>query len=193
MDFKTILVIPTVLIYQTRPESSTMKIRNGKNAQRKAISPIIATVLIIAVTLIAAVAIGGFVFGIFGTSSQSAQIQVTTAALAHADFTTGGAGTAVTACGNAVPATSYMTLTNSGTAGATVTGVSLTWAGATNPYTLPAGCTVGAAGSTGSTGATVYLTFASEKIATLVVAGQTYSGTITLSNGAQLLFTGTWQ
>src|SRR5271154_4650843 len=77
MNFKTILVIPTLLIYQTGSVSSTMKIRNGKYAQRKAISPIIATVLIIAVTLIAAVAIGGFVFGIFGSASSSAQVQVT--------------------------------------------------------------------------------------------------------------------
>jgi hypothetical protein len=25
------------------------------------------------------------------------------------------------------------------------------------------------------------------------ISGQTYTGTVTLSNGAQLLFTGTWQ
>lgn len=37
----------------------------------------LATVLIIAVTLIASVVIGGFVFGIFGSSSNSAQLAVT--------------------------------------------------------------------------------------------------------------------
>ncbi len=57
-----------------------MKIRNGKY-ERKAISPIIATVLIIAVTLIAAVAIGGFVFGIFGSASNTAQVEVTAVTL----------------------------------------------------------------------------------------------------------------
>src|SRR5271169_3542280 len=51
------------------------------SGHRKAISPIIATVLIIAVTLIAAVAIGGFVFGIFGSSSNSGEVQVTGIAL----------------------------------------------------------------------------------------------------------------
>ena len=189
MDFKTILVIPTVLIYQTGSEVLTMKIRNGKYGQRKAISPIIATVLIIAVTLIAAVAIGGFVFGIFGTSSQAAQISVTGTTITAAGFGTGSAGTIT--CVTSAPASPYLTLTNSGSAGAQVTGVVITWAGVNNNFAMTATCTVGAAGSAS---AVTYAEFvATPKVSVLAVAGQTYSGTVTLSNGAQLLFTGTWQ
>ncbi len=38
--------------------------------QRRAISPVLATVILVVITLIAAVAIATFVFGIFGTSPQ---------------------------------------------------------------------------------------------------------------------------
>jgi len=166
-----------------------MKTWNGKYAQRKAISPIIATVLIIAVTLIAAVAIGGFVFGIFGTASQSAQVSVTNTALLGTDFT--AAGTATYTCKTAATAGLTLTLTNIGTAGATVTGATITWAGANNAFTDATTCTVGAAGSAT---ATTYIVFTSPALVTIAaVSGQTYSGTVTLSNGAALLFTGTWE
>jgi hypothetical protein len=52
-------------------------------------------------------------------------------------------------------------------------------------------CSIGASGSTT---ATTYLVFpATSKITPSAVSGQTYTGTVTLSNGAQLLLTGTWQ
>ena len=51
-----------------------MKIVNSR--KRKAISPVLATVILIAITLIAAVAIATFVFGIFGTSAAPAQLSV---------------------------------------------------------------------------------------------------------------------
>ncbi|HXX72938.1 MAG TPA: archaellin/type IV pilin N-terminal domain-containing protein, partial [Candidatus Acidoferrales bacterium] len=43
--------------------------------KRKAISPVLATVILIAITLIAAIAIAGFVFGLFGTFTSTAQVQ----------------------------------------------------------------------------------------------------------------------
>ena len=43
--------------------------------QRKGISPIIATVLIIAATLIAFAAVAGYVFGLFGSSTSGANAQ----------------------------------------------------------------------------------------------------------------------
>jgi flagellin-like protein len=166
-----------------------MKIRNGKYAQRKAISPIIATVLIIAVTLIAAVAIGGFVFGIFGSSSATANVSVTASNFAAASFVGGGPSGTVT-CVSASPTGQYLTLTNSGTAAGTVTGLTISWGGATNSFTVPAGCDVGAAGSAS---ATLYLEIASPELSTAASSGQTYSLTATMSNGAGLLYTGTWQ
>jgi len=44
-------------------------------ARRKAISPILATVILIAITLIASIAIGGFVFGLFGTYTNNAKVE----------------------------------------------------------------------------------------------------------------------
>jgi flagellin-like protein len=190
MDLKTILVIPTVLIRRTESVRATMKAQIGrKYGQRRAISPIIATVLIIAVTLIAAVAIGGFVFGIFGTSSQAATISVTGATLTTAGFGTGTSGTIT--CVTTAPTVPYLTLTNAGSASSQVTGVTVTWAGAANNFAMTAACSVGAAGSAS---AVTYAEFvASPQVSVAPVSGQSYSGTVTLSNGAQLLFTGTWQ
>ena len=171
-----------------------MKIRNGKYAQRKAISPIIATVLIIAVTLIAAVAIGGFVFGIFGSSSSTAQVQVTSQNLLAADNLL--AGTTSTFACNVAGAANNIVLTNTGTAATTVTGVTITWAGSVNSMTPSTACTVAAAGNTGLTtnGNPISLNIlATNKLATAnAVTGQTYTGTVTMGNGAVLLFTGTF-
>src|SRR5712664_4937301 len=99
-----------------------MNPRYGKNGQRKAISPIIATVLIIAVTLIASVAIGGFVFGIFAQGQNSAQVAVTGTALIAADFLVGGTTTTFTCASTS--AIAYLTLTNTGTGSASVATIS---------------------------------------------------------------------
>jgi len=159
--------------------------------QRRAISPIIATVLIIAVTLIAAVAIGGFVFGIFGSSSNVAQIGVTGTAMLAADFKTGGSTSTFT-CATTAPATAYITLTNTGTAAATVVSVTITWAGSNNAFSGPSTCSVGGAGSATATSYIVFPT-TSTVLTSNAAAGQTYNGVATLSNGATVLFTGTWQ
>ena len=172
-----------------------MKIRNGhgKYATRKAISPIIATVLIIAVTLIAAVAIGGFVFGIFGSSSSSAQVSVTSQNLVAASNKASGSTTAFTC--NVAGAANDLTLTNTGTAATTVTGVTITWAGAVNSFTVSGVCTVAAAGNAGATtnGNPISILFpATNTLSSDAVTGQSYTGTVTLGNGAVLLFQGTW-
>jgi len=160
---------------------------------RKGISPIIATVLIIAVTLIAAVAIGGFVFGIFGSSSSSAQVSVTAQNLIATDNL--AAGTTTTFACNVAGAANDLTLTNTGTAATTVTGVTVTWAGAVNSFTPSTACTVAAAGNAGATtnGNPISLNFpTTNKLSSNAVTGQSYTGTVTLGNGAVLLFSGTW-
>ena len=167
-----------------------MKIRSGKYG-RKAISPIIATVLIIAVTLIASVAIGGFVFGIFGQAQNSAQIAVTGEALTAAGFGTGTSGTIT--CVTSGQSTPYITLTNTGSGSAALATITLTWAGSNNAFGLTTAgtCSIGAAGTVS---ATTYAEFVgTPKVSFLPTAGQDYTGTVTLTNGAQLLFTGTWQ
>jgi flagellin-like protein len=174
-------------------DSSPMKIRNGKYAQRKAISPIIATVLIIAVTLIAAVAIGGFVFGIFGSSSSSAQVSVTSQNLVAADNL--AAGTTSTFACNVAGAINDLTLTNTGTAATTVTGATITWGGAVNTLTPSTACTVAAAGNVGATtnGNPISLNIpTTNKLSSNAVTGQQYTGTVIMGNGAVLLFSGTF-
>ena len=164
-----------------------------KFSPRKAISPIIATVLIIAVTLIAAVAIGGFVFGIFGSSSSSAQASVTSQNLVAADNKALGSTSTFTC--NVAGVANDLTLTNTGTAATTVTGVTITWAGAVNSFTPSTACTVAAAGNAGATtnGNPISILFpATNTLTVSAVTGQTYTGTVTLGNGAVLLFTGTW-
>ena len=87
-----------------------MKISNIR--KRKAISPVLATVILIAITLIAAIAIAGFVFGLFGTFTNGANLQISVqkcysgaagnvAASAHCDLgitNTGGASGSITGC-----------------------------------------------------------------------------------------------
>jgi len=172
------------------PSTLFSKPRYGRKL--RAISPIIATVLIIAVTLIAAVAIGGFVFGIFGTSSQTAQVAATSTTLPAADFLSANAGTTFT-CTTTIPAAGvpYLTLTNTGTAAATATGVTITWAGQNNAFTPAAACSIGAAGSATAT-SYVNLPLAAHLTAN-ANTGASVQGQVTLSNGAEVLFSATFQ
>ena len=56
--------------------------KDGKREQQKlGISPAIATVILIAITLVAGVAIGGFVFGLFGSQTTTAQVTSTAASI----------------------------------------------------------------------------------------------------------------
>src|SRR3989442_11580575 len=122
-----------------------MKMSNFRLRDRRAISPIVATVLIVAVTLVASVAIAGFVFGIFAQQGNSAQVSVTATGLLAATFT---AGTPIAAtCGAA--ANAYLTLTNVGTASGLPSSVTITSGGATNSFTVTSStaCNVGAVGS----------------------------------------------
>src|SRR5438552_9706810 len=115
--------------------SPVSRLRLGK---RRAISPVISTVLIIAVTLIAAVAIGGFVFGIFSQGQNSAQIAVTGTALLATYFTSGGTTTTFT-CATASSG-SYLTLTNTGTGSVASATISITWGGTNTAYNLTGVC-----------------------------------------------------
>jgi len=159
---------------------------------RRAISPIIATVLIIAVTLIAGIAIGGFVFGVFGSSSSTAQVSVTSQNLIAADFTQAAVAVAPTC--NVAGAANDLTLTNTGVSATTVTGATIVWAGAVNSFTV-ATCTVAAAGNVGATtnGNPISILFtATNHLSADATTGQSYTGTVTMGNGAVLLFSGTF-
>ena len=157
-----------------------MKITNVR--KRQAISPVIATVILIAITLIAAIAIGGFVFGLFGSFTSSAQV-ISTAAIKG-----GGAGSTLTASCTTIPTatgTQYVTLVNSGTGSTAADLVTLTFGG--NTYTAPltaASCTIGASGSASST---LYVVLAG---LTMGGSGTAYTGSVSLTNGGSPPFSG---
>jgi len=155
------------------------------------IDSIVATVLVVAVTLVASIATAGLVFGVFGQAGNPAQIAVTGVALTAAGFGTGTSGRVT--CVTSSPAAPYVALTNTGTGILAVASVTITWAGNDNSFTLVSGtsCPVGAAGTTS---ATTYAEFtATPELRTAVTTGQSFTGAVTLSNGAMVLFSGTWQ
>ena len=135
--------------------------------RRKAISPVLATVILIAITLIAAVAVSGFVFGLFGTFTNTARVS---------------AGTV--SC-SGTPEVCVATLQNTGSASTAITGVcTLGFAG--GPYQGTAAQLTGNlnAGSI----ATVSCTGPALSHAT---AGTQVTGAIAIGNGAWVLFAGT--
>src|SRR2546428_4702308 len=156
---------------------------------RRAISPIVATVIIVAVTLVASYAISRFVFGISPIIGNTSQVAVTKASMGAADFKSSFTGTRLT-CGS--PAGSYLTISNAGPVGATVTAVTLTWAGSTNSYGLSGSCGIGVAGSNTSTQNLLFPAGATEMLTSDATSGGTFMGTITLDNGAVVPFTGTF-
>jgi flagellin-like protein len=146
-----------------------MKITNAQ--KRKAISPVIATVILIAITLIAAIAIAGFVFGLFGSFTSTAQVLVssvscTAAAQPVCTLTLSNSGTANTAV-----VASTFTLTYGGVkyGGSCATAVIIT-AGAAAAVS----CTATASGTPSA------------------VAGEQFTGSLGLSNGGVVSFSGTF-
>jgi len=148
-----------------------MNFQKVQRKNRKAISPVLATVILIAITLIAAVAIAGFVFGLFGTFTSTAQVQASVTSCVPTTATTG-------------PELCSVILTNSGNANAAVTGVcSLTfggksYSGTTGAATVSAGSSASVVCSAGS--ATAYAT-----------SGSQITGSVILANGGNALFSAT--
>jgi flagellin-like protein len=148
----------------------------GRRKQRRAVSPVLATVILIAITLIAAVAIAGFVFGLFGAFTSTAQVSITSVSCKTSGPTSGQC---------------TLTLTNSGTA-STYSGTSgtITFAGQTVTMTC---------GSTSGTAATVLISAAGNAQISCWFssspgpqAGQQFVGTVSLANGGQVQFSGTF-
>jgi archaeal type IV pilus assembly protein PilA len=134
---------------------------------KKAISPVLATVILIAITLIAAVAIGGFVFGLFGTFTSTAQVS---------------AGT-VTCSGT--PEVCTLPLQNIGSANTAITGVcNMNLAGGN--YVGTAAMVSGSL-KAGSSAKVTCTGPASEHAA----AGSQITGYVILGNGAEVLFVAT--
>jgi flagellin-like protein len=136
----------------------------GCNAQRRGISPVLATVILIAITLIAAIAISGFVFGLFGTYTNTARVEaISYSCSGTPEVCTVGLqniGTANTALGGSC------TLTFGG---ASYNGVAAISSGSLNGGSNAVVTCTGPAGSHAS-------------------AGSQVEGSILLNNGADILF-----
>lgn len=111
-------------------------------SKRRAVSPVIATVILIAITLIAAVAIAGFVFGLFSGFTSTPQVTVVQAELRATGFRP-GQGPLTARCYPSRPDGSYLLLRNSGTSNVAAMAVTL---GGVTADADPATCTVPAGG-----------------------------------------------
>ncbi|MDG6907122.1 MAG: type IV pilin [Nitrososphaerota archaeon] len=146
---------------------------------KKAITPVLATIILIAITLIAGVAIGGFVFGLFGTLGSAPQVTAVTNSLAY-----GTANTAVGMTCAATPSGSWIQLKNTGSAAANVLSMTVSYNGA--PETIPATgtCSVAVGGTT-----YILVTGLGGPAAN---PGDSFQGSVALSNGAPVPFVGTF-
>jgi len=165
-----------------------MKISNVR--ERKAISPIIATVLIIAATLIAFAAIGGYTFGLFGSSTSTANVQVTGSVLPAGAFVI-TAATNLAQCAGTAPAAPYGTLTlaNTGSASATVTSLTVSSGqGVTTTIAATGTCAI-----LGGATLTMYVKVYGLTAATLPTSGSSYTGYVVMNNGAQVTLAGAFQ
>jgi flagellin-like protein len=116
-----------------------MNFEKVQRKNRKAISPVLATVILIAITLIAAIAIAGFVFGLFGTFTSGQNLQLVGSACSATKGNAVVFGTK-TANNNGC----VLALTNTGGAAASVTACTIygaTGSAVGAPVTVAAGTT----------------------------------------------------
>jgi hypothetical protein len=125
----------------------------------------------------------------FASGGGLAQVQTATVGLI-ADTFTGDAPISPT-CGVA-PRNSYIQVVNTGSATGNVKGVTITYGGAVNRFSISGPCAVG---SSGSPTATMYILFKGpSKLADSTVAqpGLPFTGEVTLDDGANLPFAGSF-
>jgi len=160
--------------------------------RREGITPVIATVILIAVTLIAAVAVTGFTFGLFGSFTASPQVTVTGSSLSAGGLANGAGGTSLTAtCATSAGAGSYVALTNTGTSTATVTSGTIVYGGSTIPLVSFTNCPTAGFGAT--PGTTVYVQLsASPELSPTATVGEQYIVNVVLSTGVTIPASGTF-
>ncbi len=141
---------------------------------------IISVVLIVAVTLVSSVVVGGFVFGTIGSSANEAQV----GAIRTAVPASVGEGFTYVYCsvapGNSV-SDGYIELYNSGTKATIADSLSFVYDGATVQTTLTGPCNV-------LPDTSVYLIIIAFPYFT--PSGTPYSGFVSTDNGAEVLFNG---
>lgn len=166
-------------------------IKRKHEMRRRAISPIIATVIIIAATLVAGVAVAGFVFGIFGTQTATSQVTASTVAIKANATTLNYSGTYVSL--RCTPTTSTtgggsITLINNGAASNTVVSISITFGAKTYSNTTTTGWNTCNTVTSGSS-TIIYIV----NLPQYSTAGQIYVGEAALADGTRIPFTGSFK
>jgi len=141
-----------------------------QTGKRKAISPVLATVILIAITLIAAIAIAGFVFGLFGSFTKTAQVSGS-----------------VTSCVWTSPhEVCTLSLINSGSSNTVANSCTMTYGGVTATGTVAA--VSPSTTLTLTAGTTSYISCTGGAAA--AGAGNTVTGAVATANGGSVPFTG---
>jgi len=141
--------------------------------RRKAISPVLATVILIAITLIAAIAIAGFVFGLFGSFTSTARVSAVLPSIK---------GTTIAGS---------VTFQNTGTINTLVNSVTLTYAGAScSPFSGPTATPTATASVTITAGTAPVTVYINANACAPSSAGVAFVGSASLSNGGQVPFSG---
>ncbi|QQG49299.1 MAG: hypothetical protein HY247_03035 [archaeon] len=153
---------------------------------RKAITPILATVILIAITLIAGIAIAGFVFNlfnIFGNPPQISYISSSTLTISSGTLATPGAVAAT--CTASATAGQSLELHNTGTGAGTIRSVTISSnAGGGTVTVSGVNCVLAA-------GATKYITFTAVGTGT-ANPGDSFSGNVVLTGGQTISFANTF-
>ena len=145
---------------------------NQKYTKRKGISPVLATIILLAVTVAVGVGVASYVFGLFGTYSESAAVKVQGSPNLEASHT----GAALNA------AVLNVTLSNAGAQSDAVTGVTTVKDGAQITGGIQ-GTTINGGGGT----LKLNVTFTP----TLLTSGTSYQLKIAFTSGALLSVTAT--
>ncbi len=133
--------------------------------RRKGISPVLATVILIAITLVAATSIAGFVFGLMGTFTSTAAVSASSVSC------------------SGTPESCLLSATNTGTGSTAITGVcQMTFGGAAylGTATMVSGSLNG--------GSAAQIRCTSNTALSHSPAGSQITGSFTVGNGADVLF-----
>lgn len=146
-------------------------------------APILATVIIVASTIVISVAMGGFIYGTLGTSANSALVDAQSVQI-PADIDT---GFAFLLCapnqGNFFGG--YVALYNSGTVATHVNALTFTYAGSTQTMVPQGTCVI-------PPDTSLYVLVVALPLMFQPVTGNPYSGYVSAANGAEILFDGSF-
>ena len=143
---------------------------NVSGSRKKGISPVLATVILIAITIVAATSIAGFVFGLMGTFTNTATVSATSVSC------------------SGTPEVCTLFATNPGVGSTSITGVcALSFGGSSYQ-----GTAVMVAGNLNG-GGTGKLTCTSNTALSHAASGSQVTGWFSVGNGANVLFSASAQ